>query len=301
MKKTVSVFVVLFVSAMFLFGSGTANAFSYNSYYSSYTSSWGNYSVPSYSYSGYQTPTSKRLSLRQLGLLQLAAHDFFNVDRDTEIDHENGKLDLSTLLDHGEEFIALGGEPRNRENIILFSVAKDYGEDYQKYRSWGLSHDHAYSIILKEYHAELGDVYLELFGEYLPSPKTGEATMTENLAFRTIHDLLPGEITLGGETFMTLDHSLVGRSLSWSELRSQETDELDGEFNDIFRDIQILIPPSTILHIDLLERDSSFASQFGTDFTFEHFMSELEDGKYDSHDDVMHHIENLFAKGLNLE
>ena len=49
--------------------------------------------------------------------------------------------------------------------------------------------------------------------------------------------------------------------------------------------------------IDLLERDSSFAQQFNTDFTFEHFLSELEDGKYDKNDEVMKQIRKLMATG----
>jgi len=73
----------------------------------------------------------KRVTVEDLGILQLAAHDLFNVDRANEIDFENGKLDLSTLfvdtVNHNKKFdvntIAIGGEPRNRENIMLFTVA----------------------------------------------------------------------------------------------------------------------------------------------------------------------------------
>ena len=75
-------------------------------------------------------PKHQRVSLHDLGVLQLVAHDLFNVDRKAEVDNEDGKLNLSTLLDHGDENIALGGEFRNRENIILFTVASEFGAIY---------------------------------------------------------------------------------------------------------------------------------------------------------------------------
>ena len=55
-------------------------------------------------------------------MLQLAAHDFFNVNRELEIDFENVKLDLGTLLDHGDENIPFGGEFRNISIFIPLGV-----------------------------------------------------------------------------------------------------------------------------------------------------------------------------------
>ena len=79
----------------------------------------------------------KQIRLLDLGVLQLAAHDLFNVDRDIEVDFENGKLDLSTLLidtktgiNFEDEDIAQGGEVRNRENKwkynLFFSAKKSF-------------------------------------------------------------------------------------------------------------------------------------------------------------------------------
>ena len=237
------------------------------------------------------------VSMRDLGLLQLAAHDFFDVDRNSEVDRENGKLDLSTLLDRGDEFIAIGGEPRNRENILIFSVAKWYGERYLNYLERGYSEEEARAKVVKRYHKELKSVYEEIFNEDMPEAREGVATMTENLALRTIHDLLPGQVRIGTKTVMTVDPSLIGKHLSNDEMKD-DTDDLNGEIDEVFREVAILIPPSTILFIDLLERDSSFADQFNTEHSFEHFMGELEDGEYNHDEDVMKHIRNLFAKGL---
>lgn len=62
----------------------------------------------------------RKTTLEDLGILQIAAHDFFNVDRCNNkndkcaVDFENGKLDLSTLL-----FDPTTGEPRSDEDIAL--------------------------------------------------------------------------------------------------------------------------------------------------------------------------------------
>lgn len=238
-----------------------------------------------------------QITLHELGLIQLAAHDLFNVDRETEIDSENGDLDLSTLLDHGEEFIVLGGEPRNRENIFIFSVSKELGEKYMYYLKRGKTEEEARLALVKHYHRELKKVYKKVFGENFPAPQAGEVTMTENVALRTIHDFLPGTLRFNGQTMLTVDMALFGHSLSHHELK-QLTSPIDGHFDEEFLDVVIFIPPDRIMHINLQERDSSFATQFNAEHSFEHFMAELEDGSYDSDEDVMYSIRNLFAKGL---
>ncbi len=92
-----------------------------------------------------------------LGYLQLAAHDFFNVDRgdrvteDSATEHENGKLDLSTVLFlpkagecdfekslsqkdgcalYNDADIANGGEIRSAENIMISTASAEVGEKY---------------------------------------------------------------------------------------------------------------------------------------------------------------------------
>ena len=151
-----------------------------------------------------------QITLGELGVLQLAAHDLFNVDRgdginaNTATDFENGKLDLSSLfidMTDGTPFglsdVALGGEPRNRENILLFSVASDIGQNYvDDILINGLSEQDARQNALNDYHTRFNSAYLSAFGESVPNPIDGCVTMTENLAFRTVHDFLPGHIRL---------------------------------------------------------------------------------------------------------
>lgn len=244
------------------------------------------------------SPEPLRLTLRELAMLQIAAHDLFNMDRETELDTENGLLDLSTLFDHGGEFIALGGEARNRENVLIFTVASEYGERYERYLTRGRTEQDARALVLARYHHELERIYKKLFGETFPEPQAGAVTMTENLALRTIHDFLPGTLTIGGEEVLTVDATLLDQPLSDRDL-SALTSPLDGQLDEEFLDVIITIPPDMILHISLLERDSSFGEQFHTDHSFEHFLSELEDGRYDATEDVTLAIKTLFAKGLN--
>jgi len=242
--------------------------------------------------------SGKRISLRDLGILQLAAHDLFNVERTTEIDHENGKLDLSTLFDHGEENISLGGEPRNRENVILFTVSSEFGEKYFDLIEKGKSPEKAKQNVIKQYHKEFKKVYQKTFEEKFPKSMEGSATQTENLAFRTIHDFLPGNIIVGGSEIETLDPSLIGTKLSKKELK-QSSSKLDGIFDPEFLNITIVIPGIPPFTISLLERDSSFADQFETFFSFEFFLDELSDGSFDKNDEVMKQIRNLISKGMN--
>lgn len=239
-----------------------------------------------------------RVTLEDLGVLQLVAHDLFNVNRNLEVDFENGKLDLSTLFDHGDENIVIGGEFRNRENIMLFTVASEFGEIYLDFLDQkGINEKKARKMTVELYHQKVQQVYEQTFGEAFPSPQKGEATMTENLALRTVHDLIPGKIKVDGKMTPILDSSLIGKKLSDSELM-QLSSQLDGKLDHELRHIDIVIDGVVVLVVDLLEADISFGDQFSTDFSFEFLLGELKDGHYDSDEEVMDQIRNLIAKGL---
>ena len=248
-------------------------------------------------------PVFKQVTLEDLGILQLAAHDLFLVDRVLEIDFENGLLDLSTLftntktgLDFSDDEIGMGGEQRNRENIMLFTVASELGQMYRDLKDSD-GPEVARQQTIEAYHVLLAGAYFNTFDEPIPSSMTGCVTMTENLALRTVHDLLPGNIIV--DTVMTpvLDPSLHGMTLSDTDM-AQLSANLNGIFDPEFLNIHIIIPPDVDMIINLFELDSTFAFQFHTDFTFEHFMSETDDGFYNHDEDTMNQIRNLIAKGL---
>jgi hypothetical protein len=248
----------------------------------------------------------KHVTAEDLGILQLAAHDLFNVDRTISFDFENGKLDLSTLFEdtvNGGDFdeltILIGGEPRNRENIMLFTVASDLGLTYVSLRDDGVDESTAKQMVIMEYHERLADTYQKTFSEPFPELMEGDATLQENLALRTIHDALPGKIKIGNKHVSTLDSSLNGVKLNEKELQ-QKSSKFDGKFDEEFLHIQICFPPDFVICIDdlnLLEADRSFGVQFGLAESFDDFLEELEDGTFDEGERVMFHIRNLMAKG----
>jgi len=242
----------------------------------------------------------KQVTLEDLGVLQLAAHDLFNVDRmngvpGTGIDHENGLLDLSTLLDHGHSNIAMGGEFRNAENIMIFTISSELGQMYLNLEQ-SVGPQLARQQTLDAYHDMVKQSYLNAFDEQAPRPDYGCVTMTENLAFRTVHDFLPDTIIFEGKSVSIFDLSLFGKTLSPLE-RSALSSPLDGVFDPDFA-VDFFIPPPVSVTVNLLEADSSFAGQFFTDFTFEFFLSELVDGFYNPNEEVMKQIRSLIAKGL---
>ena len=255
---------------------------------------------------------AKTVTLEDLGILQLAAHDLFNVDRGnkkaaaTATEFENGRFDLSTLLrdstnnymPFSDTFVALGGEGRNRENVQLFTVASELGQYYLEQKQ-KVGENEAYEKTIQLYHKKLKSIFERTFDEPAPSPIAGDVNCNHNLAFRTIHDMLRGIIKFDGE-YVNIFEVPHGATLSKSELK-QKSSELDGQFDDEFLNIMISVPNGPTIMVDLLEADSNFAKQFKTDFTFEYFLAELEDGHYDSTDDVMQLIREMYAKGLDID
>ncbi len=246
----------------------------------------------------YSASQYKQISLRDLGILQVAAHDLFNVDRHTDTDTENGKLDLSTVFDYGEANIAQGGEIRNKENIIVATVAQDYGNRYERFVRFGWPEERARSFVVRQYHNDVRRAYTHAFGEAAPAPRPGQVTMTENLALRTIHDYLPGEIRFNGKNTPIIDLSFSEHTLDRRDL-NQKTSPLDGQYDEAFRNMVLEFPFGTLV-IDLLEKDSTFADQFSTDHSFEFFLEELENGRYDRDDVCMTYIRSVIGKGLYL-
>jgi len=254
-----------------------------------------------------QSHSMTTVKLKHLGVLQLAAHDLFDVDRTIETNFENGLLDLSTLLvnmrgdgnTYSDAQIMLGGEFRNGENVMIFTVASELGQKYVTEKNLNGAKA-AKQAVLTEYRLLLEDAYFTAFGELIPAPRNGCATMTENLALRTVHDFLPGFIEFQGST-VSLFLIPLGSVLSSTEPQpipetERESSPLDGNFDNAFKTFTF-IPPPIAMEINLLQKDQSFGTQFNTEFSFDDFLLELNDGSYDSDDEVMKQIKSLFAKG----
>jgi len=261
-----------------------------------------------------------------LGYLQLAAHDFFDMNRVTETDNENGKLDLSTVLfdpksgdcdfkksykekkgcklrDEGD--IALGGEFRSRENIMILTAGVEVGEKYLE-----LADEHgekkAYEKVLKFYHEQLEKAFEESFHLKFPKPQEGETTNIHNLALRAGHDFLPEEIIFEGKLTSIFSDDLDGKTLSKEE-KKQPSSPMDGKFDEGFLNIIVFCPapntdPAFCITVNLLEADQTFGEQFGLGAnTFDDFMDQLSDGKLKKNEELAKLLIEAFARGINLK
>ncbi|MEO9363239.1 MAG: hypothetical protein ABI348_04990 [Nitrososphaera sp.] len=253
-----------------------------------------------------------RVTLEDLGVLQLVSHDLYNTIRDgpNPGSIEDERLNLSTVLDHGEDQIILGGEPRNSENIALHTVAVKLGKMYlDLVVDKKESPEDAREQVVQVYLQMVAKAYQDTFGEPLPDPAPseheenpdGSENLTGDLSLRAIHSYVPGHIMVNGVDMMILDPSLRGKTLSDEDMQ-QLSKPLDGTFDPVFRNVTIFLPPPNpppnTFTIDLFERDSSFAKQFGTDVSFEEFMDELKDGRFDQNEKVMSYLREDIANGL---
>ncbi len=239
----------------------------------------------------------KTVSLRDIGVLQLSIHDIFKVNRVSGANTEDGLLNLSALLDNGLDRIAEGGDRRNMGNVIVFSVAKHFGKMYLDLIAAGVPPDKARTRVTKRYLAEVKQAYEHTFDEPFPVPGRVQGDLTGDLALRTLHDLIPGWVRIGGALSPVADLALVaaGKTLTEDELM-QRSLPLDARYYQAFRHFTVFDGSiNNFVMIDLLERDTSFAQQFNTAFPYSHFLNEVRDGRYDHNEDVLSTIRGVYA------
>lgn len=263
-----------------------------------------------------QTNTTKII---HLGYLQLAAHDFFDMNRLNETDNENGKLDLSTVLFnpqsgkcnfkksldqekgcflYDDQTIANGGEKRSVENIMISTASAEVGEKYlQLVGEYGAKK--AYDKTLEFYHERLRQAYEESYHLKFPKPHQGEVSNIHNLAIRSGHDFLPAEIMFNGQQKSIFMIDPLGEKLDEQE-KMQPSSPVDGKFDEEFTGIDFCpIPNVFCIKVDLLQADQSFGEQFGLGADrFDSFMEDLEDGKFDKNDEVSKLLKEAFSRGL---
>ena len=257
-------------------------------------------------------------SLEALGILQVAAHDLYHFDRCLDIiacaiENEDGKLNLSTLLEiktadctafagcasFSPEDIRNGGEARNSDSILIFTVASELGEKYLELKAKH-GEEIAYEKILEIYHKKVKHAFQQTFNQPFPAPQAGTLDNNHNLALRSGHDYLPGMVKFNGKQVSVLDPILVGEKFSKSELK-QRSSPLDGQFDDLWNGC---VPPGvpdscTWGTIPLLFFDQTFGI-IHTTSDFDEFMEQTSDGRYDSNEKVTQLIIEQFAMGINL-
>ena len=248
-----------------------------------------------------------------------------------EVDFENGKLDLSTVLfnplsglcdfkkslnvdDPCELYdgtnggdIAKGGEKRSVENIMISTAGAEVGKKYldlvDKYDG---DQEKAYEKTLEFYHKQLKKAYEESFHLKFPKPKAGEVTNLHNLAVRAGHDFLPAEIWFNDNLTSLFLIPPLGEKLDENE-KLQPSSPVDGKFDDVFTDIKGFCLPGFCINVDLLNADRTFGEQFGDTHkkmnggTFDKFMKELEDGEFNKDDKVSKLLKQAFAFGLSFD
>jgi hypothetical protein len=257
-----------------------------------------------------------------LGFLQIAAHDFFDMNRISEIENENGKLDLSTVLFnpkaglcdfkkslHQEDGCALydevtisnGGEKRNVENIMISTASAEVGQKYlQLVGIYG--EKTAYQKTLQFYHEKIKISYEETFNLSFPTAREGQVNNLHNLAIRSVHDFLPAKIMFNDQ--MTSIFMIPPLEEKLDELEKiQPSSPLDGKFDTEFTGINFCpIPVVFCIVVDLLDADKTFGDQFGMDpGKFDDFMVELGDGQFNESEEISILIDEAFAMGLSFD
>ncbi len=252
-------------------------------------------------------------SLEALGILQVAAHDLYHFDRSLGIESEDGKLNLSTLLEiktasctafvdclsFDDANIRDGGEERNSDSILIFTVASQLGEKYLELKAEH-GKEIAYEKILEIYHKKVKIAFQQTFNQPFPDPQEGTLDNNHNLALRSGHDFLPGMVKFNGEQVSILDGIPDGEKFSKSELK-QRSSSLDGQLDDLWNGcVAPNVPAScTMGGIPLLFLDQTFGMTF-TDSDFDEFMEQTSDGRYGSNEKVTQLLIEQFARGINL-
>ena len=241
------------------------------------------------------------IPLVDLGILQLAAHDLYNHVNATNPPYFHGsnledeRLNLSTLLDYGQQNIATGGEPRNVENIITFTVASQLGHEYLNYIKQGMTPQEARELTVQTFMTELKSAYSETFHEPFPiSTVTSDHGAGNNpqfpndadgdLALRTLHSFVPGHMVINGTYYSLLDPSLYLKTANAQSLQAPSK-PLDGTYDPLLLNIPEQISPTQTIMINLLDQDTIFGQQFNTDFTFPQLLNELRGGIFGQYSD----------------
>ncbi len=261
----------------------------------------------------YAEEKGRTTSLEALGILQIAAHDLYNFDRPTATENEDGKLNLSTLLENktagctaflnctsfSDVVISNGGEARNSDSILIFTVASELGEKYLELKDKH-GEEIAYEKILEIYHKKVKIAFQQTFNQPFPAPQAGTLDNNHNLALRSGHDFLPGMVKFNGTLVSVIDTILDEEKFSKSELK-QRTSPLDGQFDDLWNGcVDENVPDScTEETIPLLFLDQTFGI-IHTTSDFDEFMEQTSDGRYDSNEKVTQLLIEQFARGINL-
>lgn len=198
------------------------------------------------------TPT-----VEDIGVLGLLSHDLFGWDSRTQMNTDNGRLDLSTIFDFaGGTAWNTGGNPKNSENAPVFSVTMNLVDAYSK----SLAHTNDPQIARRKAVGLFRDMVTASFKRVtgLPFPDSTQCsavTNEEQAAFRALHDLLPGAIALdSGSVLYLTDYRTARTRLSATELM-RTVPSFNGTYDTSYLSISM---PGNRPPINLQEADKAF-------------------------------------------
>lgn len=247
---------------------------------------------------------ASEVHLRDIGVIGLASHDMFAWDRKTQLNTENGRLDLSTIFDYedGKRW-KKGGDKKNGENAPVWTITKGLVNFHRNLLKQGDSFEAARKKTVKEFHRQIHVSYKRLSG--LEFPKAGinaSVTNTEQAAMRGLHDILPGRVKIIRENFPLKSFALTSFSLRKFYLNNKELDQkisyFNGDYDQEYQEIRI---PFIRKVINLKEVDKKFIEKFSP-YSQAAMLDELKqvgEGTLAIYQvSFIHHIFELFQKGI---
>lgn len=202
--------------------------------------------------------------LKDVGIIGLMSHDIFAWDRQSEVNTENGRLDLSTIFDYGGgSQWQTGGNPKNAENAPVFTVTM-YLVDYYKARlAAGDDAVAARRATVVEFHGILQESYSRVMGLSFPQEASLELpNNTEQAALRAMHDILPGRVLLfdrPGRSELVLTNFMTAKTRLNEKEMNQQLRNFDGDYDTEYKRIEI---PFTGKIVNLMEIDREFIEKF---------------------------------------
>lgn len=208
-------------------------------------------------------PLKAQVLLKDIGVIGLMSHDIFAWDHKTEVNTENGRLDLSTIFDweDGKRW-RKGGNPKNGENAPVYTVTMELVKFYaHERRSFGDVIARQNTVI--HFHKMIKESFTRITG--LPFPTKGRrenVTNLEQAALRGLHDILPGRVQLfRGPVFK--DFALTNFLLAKLRLNEKEMNQVipffDGDYAPEYQHIRV---PFKKDPIDLKKIDEAFIEKF---------------------------------------
>jgi len=254
--------------------------------------------------------------LIDIGVIGLSSHDLISWDREKqELSDTKGRLDLSSIFDWtdertGQNRWTRGGDPKNSENAVVFSVAQQLIHYYAVHRQFleaggmptGEAHTKSRKKTVQYYHRMVKVSFERLFGLPFPEPGLGgDVTDEEHAAMRAARHILPGKVQMSfgpqqREVALT-DFRYAQMNLPLIDLM-QFIPGFNGQYDEEYLNFSIPFGPRTGEKINFYEVDRDFVES-RTSYDFDEMLRELrERGSFEGVS-FARHIRSLYSKGLS--